>query len=236
MKLRLISILLVCSLSAITGMEPAVAGTAPAGLQTFAERAAGQPLLQRTGGCGWDYPCPPEPGFGRPRYRSGHVSIRNNYGPVNIYSGVSRRPYSPPPEEPVFCRDDPCRYGCGGYPCTEKCGTLCWIRRLRKGYCGHGCVSYRDQARIEAEEKAAWKEEEAWKKHKDDWMYEKRVECAPPDCAPDYNSPPPAAPPYYYDRPPVRDYPPLPPPPRRGRPNPDLTPREHFQGPKYPAK
>jgi hypothetical protein len=238
MKLRIVSILLVCGISAILDPRPAAAGAVPAGPQAFAERAAGQPLLQRTSGCGWDYPCPPEPEFGRPAFRSDRVTIRNNYGPVNVYPGFSRRSYLPPPEEPAYCLDDPCRYGCGGYPCTEKCGTLCWIRRLRKGYCGHGCESYLEQAHTEAEERAAWKEEQAWKKmHKDDWMYEKRLECAPPACVPDYGAPPPPPPPYYYDRPPARASRRPSRPPRRNPPaKPDLTPRKRFQGPQYPAK
>ncbi len=236
MKRRFVYMLLVCGVSAVPGTQPAAAGGVQAGLQGFAEHVPSHSLLQRTGGCGWDYPCPPEPEFARPARRPGQVTIHNNYGPVNIYSGVSRRPEAFPPQElPPYCQDEPCRYGCGGYPCTEKCGTLCWIRRLRQGYCGHGCEAYREQARIEAEEKAEWKEEEAWKKHKQEWMYEKRAECAPPDCAPDYDAPPPQPPPpYYYSRPPVRDYPP--PPPRREPPMPDPMPRERFEGPKYPAK
>lgn len=235
MKLRFVSMLLVCVLSAIPGARPAAAGTAAAGLQTFAERAAAQPLLQRTGGgCGWDYPCPPEPEFGRRSFHSDHVTIRNNYGPVNVYPGVSRPPYSPPQEEPAYCSDDPCQYGCGGYPCTEKCGTLCWLRRLRKGYCGHGCESYLEQARTEADEKAAWKAEQVWKKkRKAGWMYEKRLECAPPGCVRDYGEPPP---PYYYDRPRARNYRSRSRPPRRKLAKPDLTPRKRFRGPEYPPK
>ena len=188
-------------------------------------------------GCGWDYPCPPEPEYRRPPSRRGQVTIHNNYGPVNIYSGMSRRPEPYPPAEPPYCSDDPCRYGCGSYPCIETCGALCWIRRLRQGYCGHGCQAYREQARIEAEERAAWKEEDEWRRHENDVMYERRVECAPPNCVPDYNAPPPppAPPPvYYYDRTPVRDY--AAPPARRESSKPDLTPRERFNGPKYPPK
>ncbi len=247
MKLRFVSVLLICGLSAILDAPQSAAGAAPAGLQTLASRAPEPQLLVKTGsGCGWDYPCPPEPEYRRPPHRSGQVTIHNNYGPVNVYPGMSRRPHPYPPTEPAYCGDDPCRYGCGGYPCTEKCGTLCWIRRLRQGYCGHGCQSYREQARVEAEERAAWKEQEEWRRHRDDWMDEKRVECAPPNCVPDYDAPPPPPPPpsaYYYDRPPARDYAPPPrsrvyaaPPPRREPPKPDLTPRERFDGPKYPAR
>lgn len=235
MKRRLIPVLLL--LVAIS--SHCAAGAAPS-LKAFASDAPGRPLLLRTGsGCGWDYPCPPEPGYGRFPYRSGQVTIHNNYGPVNVYSGASRHPGGPIPADPGFCQDDGCRYGCGGYPCTEQCGPLCWMRRFRQGYCGHGCQSYLEQARIEAEEKAAWKEEEEWRRHKHEWMYRKRAECAPPNCVPDYDAPhydappPPAA--YYYDRPPERGYAP-PPPPRREPPRPDLTPRERFEGPKYPAR
>jgi hypothetical protein len=111
------------------------------------------------------------------------------------------------------------------------------MRRFSQGYCGHGCRSYLDQARSEAEERAAWKEEEAWQEHKREWMYEKRTECAPPNCAPDYDSP---APPRYndrpadYDRPAERGYAPAPV--RREPARPDLTPREHFEGPQYPPR
>jgi hypothetical protein len=35
---------------------------------------------------------------------------------------------------------------CGGnWPCDEKCGFLCWYRRIRAGYCGHGCDWYRER-------------------------------------------------------------------------------------------
>jgi hypothetical protein len=247
MKLRFVSVLLVCGLSAILDAPQSAVGAAPAALQTLASRAPEPQLLVKTGsGCGWDYPCPPEPEYRRPAYRSGQVTIHNNYGSVNVYPRVSRRPRPYPPAEPAYCSDDPCRYGCGGYPCTDKCGTFCWIRRLRQGYCGHGCQSYREQARVEAEEKAAWKEREEWRRHQDDWMYEKRMECAPPNCVPDYDAPPPPPPPpsaYYYERAPVRDYARPPrsreyaaPFPRREPSKPDLTPRERFDGPKYPAK
>ncbi len=238
MKLRCVPVLLLCVLSAILSAHPSAAGAAAPGLQAFANHAPHQPMLLRTGaGCGWDYPCPPDPDFGRPPYRGSQVTIHNNYGPVNIYPGVSRRPEPPEPPAPAdpgFCREDPCRYGCGGYPCTEKCGPLCWMRRFRQGYCGHGCWAYREQARVEAEEREAWRQEQEGRHHKRDSMFEKRAECAPPNCPPDYDPPPPPPPPpYYYDRPPEREYAP---PPRREPPQPDLTPRERFEGPRYPAR
>ena len=184
MKLRFVPVLLLYPLLAILGAQPSAAG-----------------------GCGWDYPCAPDPGYGRPAYRSGQVNIHNNYGSVNVYT--SRRPGPPVSIDPGFnpdfspapCRGEGCRYGCGGYPCTEKCGTLCWLRRFRQGYCGHGCASYMAQARIEAEEKARWQEEEAWRRHKEDWIYQRRAECARPNCAAEYDAPPPPPVRYYDDRP-----------------------------------
>ena len=98
MKLRFVSVLLVCGLSAILDAPQSAAGAAPAGLQTLASRAPEPQLLVKTGsGCGWDYPCPPEPEYRRPPHRPGPVTIHNNYGSVNIYSGMSRRPYRPAP-------------------------------------------------------------------------------------------------------------------------------------------
>ncbi len=237
MKLRFVPVLLLCPLLASLNALPSAAGAAPR-LEAFVPPSTSQPLLLRTGsGCGWDYPCPPEPTFGRQGYRPGQVTIHNNYGPVNVYSGISRHPGRPVSIDPGFCQDDGCRYGCGGYPCTEECGPLCWMRRFRQGYCGHGCQSYLEQSRTEAEEKAAWQEEEAWKRHKEEWMYEKRADCAPPNCVPDYDAPPPPPPAaYYYGRPPERDYAPPQQQPRRDQPRPDLTPRERFEGPKYPAR
>jgi hypothetical protein len=204
---------------------------------------ASQPSF--AGGCGWDYPCPPEPSFGRPDVRASQVTIHNNYGNVNIYT--SRRRASQAPAFPDYdagpCRDETClRTGCGGYPCTDRCGPLCWMRRARQGYCGHGCQSYLGHARIEAEERAEWKEEHGipagTPPSKDEWMYEKHTECAPPYCPqPEFDAPPPPPEPpaYYYNRrTPERDY--DAPPPARESFKPDLTPRGRFEGPRYPAK
>jgi hypothetical protein len=217
MKLRFVPVLILCLPFAVFGSQPSAAG-----------------------GCGWDYPCPPEPGYGRPHYRSGPVTIHNNYGNVNIYT--SRRHGSPPPEDPGVtpgaCQGDGCRYGCGGYPCTDRCGSSCWIRRLRQGYCGHGCQSYVEHSQIEAEERAEWREDYGVRRPpppSDEWMYEKRTECAPPYCPADYDSPPPPAPSasYYYHRAPDRDYGI---PPRAEPVGPDLTPLGRFEGPRYPPK
>lgn len=37
-----------------------------------------------------------------------------------------------------------------GPPCARaqdplKCGPICWAKRLRRGYCGHGCIYYRNR-------------------------------------------------------------------------------------------
>jgi hypothetical protein len=225
MKLRFVPVLILCLPFLAIGSPPGMAG-----------------------GCGWDYPCSPDPQFGRPHYRSGHVTIQNNYGSVNIYS--SRRAAPPPFEdrgEPEACQDEAClRYGCGGYPCTDKCGPGCWLRRLRQGYCGHGCQSYVENAQIEAGEREEWREEAGIRPPpppRDEWMYEKRSECAPPYCPPDYEAAPPP-PPVAYPPPPVAYYERRAPergydgPPRR-RPEPyqtDLTPRGRFEGPAYPPR
>jgi hypothetical protein len=130
-----------------------------------------QPLMKKAGqGCGWDYPCPPVPDYGRRiERREGGIYIHNNYGPVNVYVRGRR-----PPEETVrppqaracepgagsvsagACGE---RWNCGGYPCDEKCGPLCWMHRFKKGYCGHGCLAYLEQSRIAAEERARRREE-----------------------------------------------------------------------------
>ena len=104
----------------------------------------------------------------------------------------------------------------------EACGTWCWIRRIRQGYCGHGCEVYRARARYEAERE--WREE-----RKREW------EAAPYRgagcCRGGYTLPPPS--PRYreryydYDRG-YRD--------RRGeRPrSAGPAPRQRFYGPAYP--
>jgi hypothetical protein len=126
-------------------------------------------LMKRTGqGCGWDYPCPPVPDFGRRFHRrDGDIYIHNNYGPVNVYihgRGPAETAVRPPDEGPcenggeggAGCDE---RRGCGGYPCDERCGPLCWMRRFKRGYCGHGCGSYLEQSRAAAEERAIRREE-----------------------------------------------------------------------------
>jgi hypothetical protein len=121
--------------------------------------------MKKTGqGCGWDYPCPPIPDYGRPlQRRDGDIYIHNNYGPVNVYvrgappgGGTDRLPARKPcdtnGEGGAGCGE---ATNCGGYPCDENCGPLCWMRRFKRGYCGHGCWAYLEQSRIAAEERAA---------------------------------------------------------------------------------
>jgi hypothetical protein len=122
-------------------------------------------------GCGWDYPCPPRPNFGRRSYRParrGSVVIHNNYGTVNIYMNGQLRHRVPKyrarcswgwcdipryrrAAEPEACETDSCK----------KCGLGCWYRRMKRGYCGHGCDWYREAARIERAERA-----ESYRRHR----------------------------------------------------------------------
>ena len=62
------------------------------------------------------------------------------------------------------------------------------MKRFSQGYCGHGCWAYREQSRSEAEERAAWQEEEE-RHHERDWKLENRTGCAPPSCPRDYDFP-----------------------------------------------
>jgi hypothetical protein len=194
--------------------------------------------------CGWDYPCPSEPDYGRrPAYdgrriyrQPGRVYIHNNYGTVNIEVDGHRRfePAAAPPRP--CCEGEASRGGerwlapCGPAPCAEDrpkedCGVRCWWHRFRTGYCGHGCWAYREQARIEAEEREYRAERRAEKELA--WREEKRErEDYPP----------------YFDR---GYYPPPPPrhleredaPPRYERPKIDeRTPLGRFEGPRYPAE
>jgi hypothetical protein len=110
-------------------------------------------------GCGWDYACPPHPWYGRRIYRTPQVYIENNYGTVNVYQ-TPRRTYRKPAYSWRRWRDrdyeDSRAYydwrhykRCDGDVCGESCGLVCWYRRIRDGYCGHGCQTYREQARDE---------------------------------------------------------------------------------------
>ncbi len=234
MQLRSVPVLFFYALSAILCAHEGTASAAQPALEAFGIHTP--PLLMKAGqGCGWDYPCPPNPDFGRPMSQRGsQVIIHNNYGPVNVYPGGrmqrSRR------LEGGACRDGEYRWGCGNPSSPDRCGPLCWMRRFREGYCGHGCLAYREQARAEAEERAEYAEREERKREErlenSEWdeSFEKRAGCARPYCP--GNPPPSLPPPYYYDRP-ERAYAP---PRRHEQPWPGgLAPRERFEGPRYPA-
>jgi hypothetical protein len=164
-------------------------------------------------GCGWDYPCPPEPSFGRRHYPpQGQVYIHNNYGNVNIYLGGSRR-HEPYRESTgaLDCRDGAC--ACGGYPCDEDCGPLCWMRRFKYGYCGHGCWAYREEERRVTEARA---EEEARRARE----YEREEREVHSYCYGYGTYVPPRCPRPHYRWPHSYSY----------------SPRERFEGPAYPVK
>ncbi|MGO9170502.1 MAG: hypothetical protein ACLP7P_00850 [Rhodomicrobium sp.] len=234
MKHRVFLLLPIFALCMLSCAAPGLAQAAPLSVKALAAPVQQPSILHRTGqGCGWDYACPPRPDFGRRSFRQGDVYIDNNYGPVNIFTGGPR---GPEPGAGFMERRDcgapGCAGGtdCGGYPCDEKCGPLCWMRRFKSGYCGHGCWAYREQARIEAEEREERRER---RKEKRERRREERLEEREEGI--DY-------PPSYYDR----DYP-LPPrysrrrseaepAPPSERPAPGAwTPRERFDGPRYPA-
>jgi hypothetical protein len=213
-------------------------------------------------GCGWDYPCPPEPGYGRnlrswPRRQpQEQVYIHNNYGTVTIQvdgqqrKGVNGDPLpapccEPPPRAadwPPPCPPAGCNVAiqpdywpsCGTPPCIEErpkedCGVKCWWKRIRSGYCGHGCWAYREQARLEAEEKQEQEELKREKKAEREAEREARRESwehGPP--YPGYYYRPPEPPSYErsWDRETG---------PRYETPKIDeRTPISRFQGPKYP--
>jgi hypothetical protein len=227
---RSLFILLICMLGAIPGAIGGRAQAAPLAADATAISARIPFLMKKTGqGCGWDYPCPPVPDYGRRFYqRSGDIYIHNNYGPVNVYAHGRR-----PAEEtgrPLEGRS--CETGseggsacgvprnCAGYPCDENCGALCWMRRFKKGYCGHGCWAYLEQSRAAAEEKAARREERREQKEarEEDLRGCDDRECPPPR----------------YQRPWREEAQRWHEPPRYERPPQDsLTPREPFVGPHY---
>ena len=70
-------------LATILTAHLSVAEAAAPGLQSFANHAPQHPLLRRTGGgCGWDYPCPPDPEFARPGQ-----SPRPSHDPQQLWAG-----------------------------------------------------------------------------------------------------------------------------------------------------
>lgn len=146
MKNRWFVLLLFCALGISAEANLSTTYAMPPGPAGFSDSPSA--ILKVGGGCGWDYPCPPIPDYGRPpSYRSEQVYIHNNYGEVNIY--VNGRRYSgPPPYSERRYWDTPqISYGvpyCGPTPC-EQCGPGCWYRRFKDGYCGHGCDFYRER-------------------------------------------------------------------------------------------
>jgi hypothetical protein len=237
MQSRFVPVLFFCFLSAIVCTPCGTASAVQPALQALASPGIQQPLLIRTdGGCGWDYPCPPDPGFGRPLYlRGGEVVIHNNYGPVNVYPGDGAREGGDRAESRE-CYVSPC----------EGCGPLCWLRRFRHGYCGHGCLAYQEQAETEAEAREEDAERER-ERHAEaplcEERFECRGECPEPRCRRGFALPPLPPPAYYYRRP-QRAYAP----PRREERPPRVetpynesgqgepVPRERFEGPRYPRE
>jgi hypothetical protein len=166
-------------------------------------------------GCGWDYPCPPRPDYGRrPSYRSGQVYIQNNYGTVNVYenrrhhwTGASEvsRPCCFDGERPGWKRNEVVEErDCGPNPC-EGCGPFCWYRRFKEGYCGHGCGVYREKVRFERGERSVVYPRPA---------YRREDPLPPPEYGPGYAEEAPAE--YWHPH------------------DADPVPRRRFDGPKYP--
>ncbi len=93
--------------------------------------------------CGWTYSCT---NLGNGANGPQNVQI---YGPVNVYTGADFKPevWRVPEGASPWTGDQGSQtwrgWGCGGYPCDEKCGAFCWFNRVRNGYCGHGCDVYR---------------------------------------------------------------------------------------------
>jgi hypothetical protein len=153
MKRRSLIFLLFAAISAIAIASLNPSQATPLAPQASSITASEPSYSTRAGyGCGWEYSCPPRPDFGQQsHYRPGEVYIRNNYGTVNVYE--NRRGYSairPEYREGIGRYDqgvagDPY---CYGTPC-ERCGPICWYRRFKRGYCGHGCDIYRERVRFE---------------------------------------------------------------------------------------
>jgi hypothetical protein len=195
--------------------------------------------------CGWDYPCPPEPGFGRDgtswrhRRQPGQLYIQNNYGSVTVRVDGSRENAKAEAEGVPQCCEGERHTGdwpspCGPEPCAperprEDCGVRCWWKRFRSGYCGHGCWAYREQARAEAEEKEEREERRFEEKMEKEEGKEARGEAwyYPPDSGRhEFEAPP---------RPRYIPYRDREVPPRYEQPRTDeRTPLGRYEGPKYP--
>ncbi len=147
MKKRLFLALAFCAVALGVGAAATSLFAAPLSKAAFSLSFAGSSSVTKAQyGCGWDYACPPRPWFGRRPHATPQVYIENNYGTVNIYPG-SRRYYHRPRERDY--QEWRSYRRCDGDSCGQSCGILCWYRRVRRGYCGHGCEAYREQARDE---------------------------------------------------------------------------------------
>jgi hypothetical protein len=244
MDRRSLFVLLIFALGVLPGAIGGRAQAAPLPADATAISAPKSSVMKKTGeGCGWDYPCPPVPDFGRHiRRRDGGIYIHNNYGPVNVYvrgapppDATDRRPAAVRPcdagvEGGIDCGE---ATNCGGFPCDENCGPLCWMRRFKKGYCGHGCWAYIEQSRIAAKERAIRREEQEEAARREERRLEREArEQSLRGC--DYNK---RCPPVPYKEPRREEA-------RRWDERPryenpryekqdDLTPREPFVGPRY---
>ena len=101
-------------------------------------------LIKVQTACGWTYSCT---NLGSGGNGPQQVQI---YGPVNIYTGADVKPeiWRVPEGAWPWTGDQGNQewrgWGCGGHPCDERCGAVCWFNRIRNGYCGHGCNVYRE--------------------------------------------------------------------------------------------
>jgi hypothetical protein len=156
MKRRTLLAFLFCAVGFAFCASPTTLYAAPLSAAASTLASAETSTLARVEyGCGWDYACPPRPWYGRRSHRSPQVYIENNYGTVNVYQH-GRHHYRPP--ERRWSEKDAREYeewrrasDCEGVSCGESCGIWCWYRRIRNGYCGHGCETYREQAHDERE-------------------------------------------------------------------------------------
>jgi hypothetical protein len=240
---RSLFVLLICLLGTLRGAISERAQAAPLRADATAISVPHSSVMKKIGqGCGWDYPCAPVPDFGRRfQRRDGDVYIHNNYGPVNVYVRGARPPEATD-RRPAALR--PCETGveggidcgeplnCGGYPCDENCGPLCWMRRFKKGYCGHGCWAYIEQSRMAARERAIRRDEqrEEAARREERRLEREAREQSSRECY--YKECPPRPYPAPYKEPRREEATRWHEPPRYEKQD-DLTPREPFVGPRY---
>jgi hypothetical protein len=143
MKRRLLFVLfaaVVIAMSARTGGSHA----APLSGAAFSLSSPKSALTKVQTACGWTYSCA---NLGNSGNGPQQVQI---YGPVNVYTGADLKPeiWRVPERAWPWTGDRGNQqwrgWGCGGYPCDERCGAFCWFNRVRNGYCGHGCNVYRE--------------------------------------------------------------------------------------------